>query len=527
MIIISKMSNWTPLQTLLLITCSALPFTGATAPSLAGEAQPHTPPQVALTTVEQLSDVAPTDWAYQALENLIERYNCLSGYPDGTFRGNSPLSRYEFAASLNACLSTLPRFEEAVTSREWETLQRLREEFADELALLSEQVNTLETRTQALEANTFSTTTKFSGRIVFSAEQLAGERADNNPQSLPDSLTFTNRVRLNFDSSFTGQDLLKVRLDALNPPFLNVPTTGTNMTRLSFDRNTNNNVVIGKFFYRFPVSDNLSLHIDPIRGAYQANVSSTFNPALPDPVAGAITRFGRFNPIYYQGSPGTGLTGVYRFGSNGSLSLGYLARGGSAANAEEGLFGGGYTALGQIDLRPAKRWRVGLTYAHSYYPAGTVAVSAATGSRLANAPFGNGVATTADHVGVQSTVKLGSQVNLSGWTGWSFADAESSGGQATVGDTATTFNWALTLGLPNLGGEGNLGGLIVGQPPKVTSNTGGATDGSSAWHLETFYRYRVNENVSLIPGFFVILNPEHNSANDPIWLGSVRAVFRF
>jgi len=155
-----------------------------------------------------------------------------------------------------------------------------------------------------------------------------------------------------------------------------------------------------------------------------------------------------------------------------------------------------------------------------------VAVTAGTGSRLANAPFGN-LATSADHLGVQSSLRLGPGVNLSGWAGLSFANAETSGGAVTAGDSATLFNWALTLGLPNLGGRGNLGGVIVGQPPKVTANTSGPVDGASAWHLETFYRYRVNEFVSLIPGFFVVLNPDNNSANDAIWVASFRTVFQF
>ncbi|MEB3163391.1 MAG: S-layer homology domain-containing protein, partial [Prochlorothrix sp.] len=40
-----------------------------------------------LRSVNQLSDVRPTDWAYQAVRSLVERYNCVAGYPDGTFRG--------------------------------------------------------------------------------------------------------------------------------------------------------------------------------------------------------------------------------------------------------------------------------------------------------------------------------------------------------------------------------------------------------------------------------------------------------
>jgi hypothetical protein len=62
-----------------------------------------------VTSVSQLSDVQPTDWTFQALQSLVERYGCIAGYPDGTFKGNRPLSRYEFAAGLNACLDRINR----------------------------------------------------------------------------------------------------------------------------------------------------------------------------------------------------------------------------------------------------------------------------------------------------------------------------------------------------------------------------------------------------------------------------------
>ena len=58
-----------------------------------------------VTSITQLTDVKPTDWAYQALSNLVERYGCVAGYENGTFRGGSAMTRYETAALLNACLS--------------------------------------------------------------------------------------------------------------------------------------------------------------------------------------------------------------------------------------------------------------------------------------------------------------------------------------------------------------------------------------------------------------------------------------
>ncbi|HAX80078.1 MAG TPA: hypothetical protein DCY88_30640, partial [Cyanobacteria bacterium UBA11372] len=66
-----------------------------------------TDPMGQVTSVSQLTDVQPTDWAFQALQSLVERYGCIEGYPDRTYRGNRAMTRYEFAAGLNACLERI------------------------------------------------------------------------------------------------------------------------------------------------------------------------------------------------------------------------------------------------------------------------------------------------------------------------------------------------------------------------------------------------------------------------------------
>jgi flagellin-like hook-associated protein FlgL len=115
-----------------------------------------------------LSDVSPRDWAYEALRSLVERYGCIAGYPDGTFRGNRSMSRYEFAAGLNACLQQVERLiasstSEFVTQNDLGTLQRLMDEFNTELTTLGTRVDKLEGRVAFLEDHQFSTTTKLSG----------------------------------------------------------------------------------------------------------------------------------------------------------------------------------------------------------------------------------------------------------------------------------------------------------------------------------------------------------------------------
>ncbi len=171
-----------------------------------------------VTSVSQLSDVKPTDWAFQALQSLVERYGCIVGYPDKTFRGNRAMTRYEFAAGLNACMDRVNELIGAATAdlvkkEDLETLKKLQEEFAAELATLRGRVDALEARTATLEKQQFSTTTKLSGEVIFAITDEIGQPVNNNP-------VFQDRVRLALNTSFTGKDLLITRLAAGNAGYL-------------------------------------------------------------------------------------------------------------------------------------------------------------------------------------------------------------------------------------------------------------------------------------------------------------------
>ncbi|MFM7454395.1 MAG: iron uptake porin, partial [Cyanobium sp.] len=213
-----------------------------------------------LTSVSQFSDVRPTDWAYQALSNLVERYGCVAGYPDGTFKGRQALTRYEAAALLNACLDRVTE----VTDE----LKRLMAEFEQELAVLKGRVDGLEAKVNTLEAQQFSTTTKLRGEVSFI---LGGTPDFNSPLRLsdgtrpadPNRTTFNYDARLSFDTSFSGKDLLRTRLRS------------GNFSALPFDQSDQifkldkafapfsgaNSVVIDRLFYRFPVTKGFNLTV--------------------------------------------------------------------------------------------------------------------------------------------------------------------------------------------------------------------------------------------------------------------------
>ena len=152
-----------------------------------------------VTSVTQFSDVYPTDWAYQALANLVETYGCVAGYPNGTFRGNRAMTRYEAAALLNACLDRVTE----VTDE----LRRLMAEFETELAILKGRVDGLEAKVGELEATQFSTTTKLKGKADF----IIGGISSDDSVSKGEAVVFQYRYRLNLNTSFTGKDLLYTR----------------------------------------------------------------------------------------------------------------------------------------------------------------------------------------------------------------------------------------------------------------------------------------------------------------------------
>jgi hypothetical protein len=75
------------------------------------------PAMAQVTSVSQLSDVQPTEWSYQAVSNLISRYGCVAGYPNGTFKSGQAATRAELAALVNACIDRISEYQSAEDAR--------------------------------------------------------------------------------------------------------------------------------------------------------------------------------------------------------------------------------------------------------------------------------------------------------------------------------------------------------------------------------------------------------------------------
>lgn len=495
-----------------------------------------------VTSVEQLSDVRPTDWAYQALRNLVERYRCIAGYPDGTFRGNRALTRFEFAAGLNACLESITQLIGNVnvsglaTREDLETLRQLMERFSGELATLRGRVDSLEARIAEVEANQFSTTTKLSGEVIFAATDVLNKGSENTP-------VLQQRVRLFLNTSFTGEDLLVTRLQMGNSQRLlttsnnqgidfGSPTSEGFQTYQVFG-NTENNVVLDWLSYSFPIGDKLRVTIEATGGVFD-DFTPTLNPFFEsyDGGNGSLSTFAQRNPIYRLGG-GQGIGLSYKPSNTWEFTAGYLASEGALPNKGDGFFNGDYSALGQITWYPSERFAMAVTYNHAYFGAnrfgfdnggGNLATGnlAFTGTGIANA-VGGGESVTSNSVGLQMTWRVSPRFNLSGWVGYTnvyLRDTDANG---------DIWNGAIALAFPDLGKKGNLGGLLVGVEPYLT-NLEGQNDlfeKDFPLHVEAFYKYQLTDNISVTPGLIWLTAPNQDANNQDILIGTIRTTFNF
>lgn len=503
-----------------------------------------------VTNVSQLSDVRPTDWAYEALRSLVERYGCIAGYPDGTFRGNRAMTRYEFAAGLNACLQQIERqlgqSGDYATKADLETLQRLVDEFRTELATLGTRVDQLEGRVAFLEDHQFSTTTKLAGEAIFALTD------EFNQSGISNNTVFQDRVRLTFNTSFTGKDRLVTRLAAGNAEvFSNTaggPLSEGQQTFNITGGSVNNDVVLDWLAYYFNFGSS-KVYL-AATGGIHSDYAPTLNPYFEDYDGGngALSTFASENPIYrIGGGAGAAISlGVGPLESilgPSTLTIGYLAgasNGGFGANdpsEKAGLFDGDYAALGQLNFNLGDRIGVGATYVHGYHNARTDIFdlgggigSRVVGSELANRPsallgVGNDRPTVTNSYGGEVAFRLSENISISGFGTYT---------QATVLGRGRADIWTYGAGvaLSDFGKPGSVLGLFAGVEPTLRgASTGlrpaGGFSRDNVWHFEGFYKYKLNENISVTPGVIWVTAPGQNDDNDDAIIGTLRTTFTF
>ena len=516
--------------------------------------------QSQVTSVSQFSDVQPTDWAFQALQSLVERYGCIAGYPNGTYRGNRALTRYEFAAGLNACLDRVNELiatatADIISREDLATLQRLQEEFSAELATLRGRVDALEARTAEIEANQFSTTTKLAGEAIFALTDAFGDNVGDQNNTV-----FQNRIRLDLQTSFTGKDVLHTRLATGNAQRLNTGTdvdgdgindlNGTDFQtfNLTGDPTNSNDVYLDWLAYYTNLGP-AQLYVSA-SGGIHSDYAATVNPYFEDYDGGngALSTFASESPIYRIGG-GAGAALNIKFGAGNSilrpssLTVGYLGSEPSNPGIGQGIFNGNYAALGQLNFNVSNRVALAATYVHGYHGAGSNLFDAGgfAGSTQRTLPNGQTtdsylpvVGTTqanrldspssSNSYGLAAAIRPSDKFSVSGFV--SYHDVTGFG----AGDDFEAWSWGAGIALPDFGGRGNVLGVFAGAQPYSLNRalaTDGRNDADVPYHIEGFYKYRVNDNVSITPGVIYQTSSGQNSDSDDVFIGTLRTTFTF
>lgn len=464
------------------VASSAIAAEAPSVETLDASAEPVQLAQVA--TVDELSDVFPSDWAYSALQNLVETYGCIEGYPNRTFRGNQALTRYEFAAGLNACLDVLASLliDGGVDEGTLATIQRLQQEFQAELATLRGRVDALEAETAELRAQQFSTTTKLRGQVDANLVVPFGSATIGGFANRDDNTTFTTRARLNFDTSFTGEDRLRTRLQTSDGN-LPLQTAGG----LANASNNGQQFALDDFYYSFPVGSRL----DVIVAANSINsddfVTSTIVPFDGPSVADPGGPF-----IYDVAASGADFAFGFNFAitDNIILDAGYAAGngiGGSTDPDSGGIFGAtNQSYIVQLNYLTDGLFNGALVYQHG--AAGTAEID--TYGALLSLDFGGFI------------------------LGGHYAQHDGSG-SLTGGDST----WQVGFAVPDLFIEGSQFGVYYADLVAVA--------GADPYMIEGYYEIPVNQFLTVTPALIYGDLGLPGGVDDSNFYGAIRATFSF
>ncbi|WP_417039295.1 S-layer homology domain-containing protein [Dialister hominis] len=165
------------------------------------------------------SDVTPSDWAYQAVVGLSEQ-GVVEGYPDGTFKGERNITRYEMAQIIARMLAK----EDQLNAEQRATLDKLAGEYADELANLGVRVSNLEKKV---------------GNIYWSGDA----RMRYQSKSLDQKDGWNGRIRINVKGQVNDSTYVQGRF--LNEmDFKGNDTSSTSMDQLYVNHNFGKDVSV-------------------------------------------------------------------------------------------------------------------------------------------------------------------------------------------------------------------------------------------------------------------------------------------
>jgi hypothetical protein len=409
---------------------------------------------------------------------------------------------------------------EAVVQKDLDVLQKLRQEFDVELAAIGSRVDNIEGRTAFLEDNQFSTTTKLTGEIY---NYILGSFGDKKPngEDIDEQITFSSRVRLFFDSSFTGQDQLRVRLQARNI-VTPAESGGNNALALNFEGNNDNNIELSQLFYTFPVNNTINAFI----GTTGIDIDDIFDAFSTMGLAyDSLSLFSAYNNLLYDnGNAGGAAIGANLNFEWATLDVGYWATNPASPEEGNGLFNGNYTTGANFNFSLfEERWNIAVAYLRAYQDQGSdYDLAGFVGTDAATDPFSDR-SNSSNNYSIASKFDITDSISLGGYFGYSTASVEEGEADADI------LNWNTYVYFADLLQEKDVILLSFGQPPTLVDSEGDAIvdDEDNPYLLNVEYRFDLTDNINIAPGGYVLFNPNGDSNNDTIYVGTIRTLLSF
>ncbi|MEL6232271.1 MAG: iron uptake porin [Cyanobacteria bacterium J06627_3] len=380
------------------------------------------------------------------------------------------------------------------------------EELLKEQDDITTQVEELENRVTDLQEEQVSPVITLSGEAIFGVSDVAGNDINENSR-------FDRSIELVLEASFTGDDQLEIGIEAGSAGEFSFNDEITAEGQLSFLTDTEDNFELSELSYEFPIGDDGSIYISTT-----GDDLDDFNPFLEDSLIGSISEFGSENPIHSLVED-VGIQINYEPIDDVEIGIGYFAD--SASDSSTGLFNRNNSAFLQVGYEPSDDLLLGFTYVHTNNDS---SLETDTGSFRSQVDVEQPV--IGNSYGLAGNWAPNDWLAVGGWVGYTNARVIDEG-------DAYILNYALTLAFPDLGKEDNLLGFIIGQEPKLVGTSDGFTiddrrsDPDTSFHIEGFYTHRLNEYLSITPGFIWLTAPDHNNNNDDIVLFTVRTAFEF
>ena len=486
------------------------------------------------------------------------------------------MTRYEFAAGLNACLDKVAELVTAGTSNlvkkeDLQKLQKLQEEFAAELATLRGRVDVLEARTSELESNQFSTTTKLNATVwfnltsAFPTGDITAERSRTTPNSAfapptrdannrptrvereqPET-TFSYYAFLTLNTSFTGKDSLVTQL-----VFGNGNSPANELVSAGFYNSwgtpfldqtgvpTPNTVGIREMSYTFPVGDKVQVAIGPRLNYYRYFDGNRFTFFL----RGATSFNSNGSTLLNAVDRGSGAAVTWQVAKPLRFTAAYMAENteflnpavfNTASNPSDGLFNSSNTMTAQLEYSPSNSFNLRLIYARSSLKPYNGFIGGAVGEPLpygyADDGFGGKVRDSgADTFVVNFDWLLSRNFGLFGRYSYGQLEVNPVNRDRAGGDIKVQ-SLQVGMGFPDLGKKGALGVLSFVIPQDYISGRrfllSGGGNGGTQYEVEGSYYYPITNNIAIVPAFYAIFNANNFDGNPTVFVGNLRTQFSF